>query len=84
LIGAGAFGRFCYDAYSQSDDVTVIVVADPDPEALNQIDTSQVRVVRDWRDLMADDRVEAVHLATPPYLRLEMGLAALAVRKSLI
>lgn len=82
LVGAGAFGRFCMDAYDRADDLEVVAVADPLPEALAQIHTPSARLDADWRTVVDDPRVEVVHLATPPYLRQEMVFAALEAGKS--
>lgn len=82
LIGAGAFGRFCLDAYRKSGDLTVLAVADQDAAALDKIDGSSIRLEREWRSLLRDDAIEVVHLATPPDQRAEMALAALAAGKS--
>lgn len=82
LIGAGAFGRFCLDAYQSSGDVAVVAVADPSLEALSQIRSPGIRRERDWHSLLANDVVEVIHLATPPDTRSEMALAALDARKS--
>lgn len=82
LVGAGAFGRFCIDAYAKSGDLRVVAVADPDAEALAQVRVQDLRLDRDWRPLVEDEGVEVVHVATPPYLRGEIVLAALEAGKS--
>jgi predicted dehydrogenase len=82
LIGAGAFGRFCIEAYVKSGDLEVVAVADPLPEALGLVKAPAARLESDWRAVVDDPRVEVVHLATPPYLRGEIVFAALRAGKS--
>lgn len=82
LVGAGAFGRFCIEAYGRSGDLQVVAVADPMPRALELVKAPSVRLESDWRAVMDDPQVEVVHLATPPYLRGQIVFAALQAGKS--
>lgn len=82
LIGAGAFGRFCIDAYLDAPDLHVVAAADPNPDALAGITSPTVRRQRDWRLLVADPEIEIIHVATPPFLRGDVILAALAAGRS--
>jgi predicted dehydrogenase len=84
LIGAGAFGRFCLNAYQGSDRVRVVAVVDSSDEALRLAApiAPQAQLLRDWRDLAAIDNVSAIHVATPPFLRAEIVDAMLSSGKS--
>lgn len=82
VIGAGAFGRFCIDSYRSSGDIDVLGVADPDTAALSLVEAPEARLLADWRVVMADDAVEVVHVATPPWLRSDVIDAALSAGKS--
>jgi predicted dehydrogenase len=82
LIGAGAFGRFCIEAYAKSGDLEVVAVADPMSAALAQVQSPSIRLESDWRAIVDDPEIEVVHLATPPYLRGEIVFAALEAGKS--
>jgi predicted dehydrogenase len=82
LVGAGAFGRFCIEAYGKSDDLNVVAVADPAPEARALVKAPFARVYSDWRDVVGDPEVEVIHLATPPCLRGDIVFAALRAGKS--
>jgi predicted dehydrogenase len=82
MVGAGAFGRFCIDAYGKSGDLDVVAVADPLATALAQVHAPSVRLETDWRRVVDDSRVEVLHLATPPYLREEVVHSALEAGKS--
>src|SRR5438128_952573 len=82
LVGAGALGRFCLNAYSRSGDLEVVAVADPDSEALSRVVAPGARLLTDWRELVDIEGLEVVHLATPPYLRREIVTGALESGKS--
>jgi predicted dehydrogenase len=72
LVGAGAFGRFCLDAYRRSGDILVVAVADPNPRVLSQIEDKDIRLESDWRVLLKENNIEATHIATPPFARGEL------------
>ncbi len=82
VIGAGAFGRYCIDAYRRSGDLRILAVADPDARARALVDSPGTQVVDRWQDAIAIDGVEVVHVATPPFLRAPVIDAAFAAGKS--
>jgi predicted dehydrogenase len=81
IVGAGAFARFCIDAYARSGDLRVMAVADPDPAALIRV-PPEIRRASDWRQIVDDESIEVVHLATPPFLRRDIATAAMGSGKS--
>jgi len=82
VVGAGAFGRFCIDAYSRTPDIHVVAAADPQIEALQLIRLPDVRLETDWHALVASPDIEVVHVATPPFLRAEIVAYAVSQGKS--
>ncbi|HLJ66621.1 MAG TPA: Gfo/Idh/MocA family oxidoreductase, partial [Chloroflexota bacterium] len=82
VVGAGGFGRFCIDAYQRARDLTVVAVADPSDSARAVVHAPGSRVEQDWRPLLDDDRIEVIHVATPPFLRESIIEAAFAAGKS--
>ncbi|GAC1467070.1 MAG: hypothetical protein PVSMB7_13220 [Chloroflexota bacterium] len=78
LVGAGAFGRFALDAYARSTDIIVDVVVDP--VATNPV--PGVRLERDLAYVLGNERIEALHLVTPPHVRAELAVPALLAGKS--
>lgn len=82
LIGAGAFGRFCVDAYQLASDIDVVAVADPDPTALSMVPGESLRRELDWMRVVEAPDIEAVHIVTPPHVRRPVVEAALAAGKS--
>ena len=77
LIGCGAFGLFCLDAYSKIDCVKAVAVADVRTEVAESFGRDfSVPAYGDPRELIADDSVQIVHIATPPSSHRELVLAA--------
>ena len=77
LIGCGAFGLFCLDAYSKMDCVKAAAVADVRTEVAESFGQDfSVPAYGDPRELIADDSVQIVHIATPPSSHRELVLAA--------
>jgi len=77
LIGCGAFGRFCLDAYSKIECVKPAAVADVRTEAAESFGQDfSVPAYGDPRELIADDSVQIVHIATPPSSHHQLVLSA--------
>ena len=77
LIGCGAFGLFCLDAYSKLDCVKIAAVADVRTEVAESFGQDfSVPAYGDPRELIADDSVQIVHIATPPSSHHELVIAA--------
>jgi predicted dehydrogenase len=85
LIGCGAFGEFCLEAYSSIDCVKAAAVADVRAEAAEAFGkTFSVPAYSDPADLIADDSVKIVHIATPPSSHYELVLAAAKAGKHIL
>ncbi|GAC1398547.1 MAG: hypothetical protein NVSMB52_12060 [Chloroflexota bacterium] len=82
IVGVGAFGRFCIRAYEQTGFLQVVAAADPDPRARGAMEGTRVTCSSDWRDIISNDEIEVVHVATPPFVRLDIVLTALKAGKS--
>ncbi len=84
LVGAGAFGVFCLDAFAVMREVRITAVADVDAGRTRSLADKYRAAAYDSLDmLLADTAVEVVALNTPPYLHAAQGLAALAAGKHL-
>ena len=82
LVGAGGFATFLAGATASLPNVAVRAVADSRPDAA--ADLARVhgaRVASSWRDLLDDDTVDAVVVATPPAGHAEIARAALEAGK---
>lgn len=82
VIGTGAFGRFCIDAYGQTEDLRVVAAADSDPDALHRVGGRDLHLHSDWQRLVDDPQIEVVHLAAPPHVRRDIVFASLRAGKS--
>lgn len=84
VIGLGAFGLFCLSSYAAVSDLHVTAVADASKEALSRVHNEYPDITSylDWHDMVADEGIEVVHIATPPSSRLAMIVAAAEEGKS--
>ena len=83
LIGPRGFGAFCTGAYHNAGVARVAAFAGRDPAVL-AITAAQYGVPHtylDWREMLHDPSVEAVHIVTPPDKHAEMAIASLRAGK---
>src|SRR5947199_2742719 len=78
VIGLGAFGRFCLEAYVTMPGMRVVAIADPDPDALaaGTALAPQAFAYADPGLLMGLPEVEVVAICAPPDRHLTLVLAA--------
>ena len=83
LIGPRGFGAFCTGAYHDAGVARVAAFAGRDPAALAAAAAqySVPHTYLDWREMLHDPAVEAVHIVTPPDKHAEMARAALQAGK---
>ena len=85
LVGCGAFGRFCLDAFSQMDEIRIAAVSDVRQEAADAFARAfGVPACNDPGELIARDDVAIVHVATPPSTHHELVLAAARAGKHVL
>ncbi len=83
LIGPRGFGAFCTGAYHDSGAARVVAFAGRDRAALGAA-AAQYGVPQtytDWREMLRDPAVEAVHIVTPPDKHVEMAIESLRAGK---
>jgi predicted dehydrogenase len=84
LVGAGAYGEFCLQAFALMTETAIIAIADTNFERAQQLaERYHARAYRQLDGLLADDAVEIVALNTPPVFHAPQGLAALNAGKHL-
>jgi len=92
LIGGGLMGREFASACARWVHLEplgvrprIVAVADTNPEVLRWYERLDPppRLVRDYREVLADERVEAVYVPVPHHLHEEICVAALAAGKHL-
>ncbi|HET6859060.1 MAG TPA: Gfo/Idh/MocA family oxidoreductase [Streptomyces sp.] len=82
LVGAGGFATFLAQAAASLPDVSLRTVADPRPGAASDLARAHgARVAGAWRDVLANDDVDAVVVATPPAGHAEIAKASLEAGK---
>lgn len=84
LVGAGAFGAFCLEAFAAMPEVRIVAVCDSAAERADELAALySAQSYHNLDALLADSAVEIVALNTPPYLHAEQGLAVLRAGKRL-
>ena len=83
LIGPRGFGAFCTGAYHEAGAARVVAFAGRDPSALAAAAKQHgvPRTYTDWREMLHDPGIEAIHIVTPPDKHAEMAIAALSAGK---
>jgi len=77
LIGCGAFGVFCMEAFGKMDEVRIAAVADVRAEAADRLARALgVPAFHDPAEMFACEEVTLVHIATPPASHYELVKAA--------
>jgi predicted dehydrogenase len=82
FVGAGGFASFLARSTASLPTVTLRAVADPRLHAAESLAQEHgARATASWRDLLADDGVDAVVVATPPADHAGIARAALEAGK---
>ena len=86
VIGLGAFGRFCLEAYVTMLGIRVVAIADPDPDALAVGITlaPQAFAYADPALLLGLPEVEVVTICASPDRHLGLVLAAVVAGKHIV
>lgn len=84
VIGCGEIGRLRASAVSRSG-AELVAVSDVDGRRAASVGSKYgAQVDRDWRTLLARDRIDAVIVSTPPSLHAEMCVEALEAGKHVL
>lgn len=81
IIGYGGFGRFLHNSWQKMDSVKITAVAD---EIVTRKPAPPVRFYNRWQDLVADDQVDIVSIATPPNTHAQIACGALQAGKNVL
>src|ERR1051325_9194220 len=86
MIGVGGRGSYLLTGVLEQPDAEVVALCDIKPDRLDKAATTARRdnpkTYTDWRQILDRKDVEAVYIATPPYLHSEMAVAALKSGKN--
>jgi predicted dehydrogenase len=84
LVGAGAFGRFCLDAFSKMRELRIVAVCDIDlPRAEEMAKLYGAAAYSSLEALLRNPEVQIVALNTPPHLHAKQGAMILEAGKHL-
>ena len=86
IIGTGEITRIMRPAFTGATESRVVAVADVNHQAARtEADAlGGAEAFADYRELLAHPEVQAVYIATPPFLHREMVLAAMAAGKHVL
>jgi len=84
LVGAGAFGQFCLEAFAAMPEVNIVAVADVDWERAQLLAAHHgAQASPSLEAMLENPSLQIVALNTPPYLHAEQGLQVLRAGKHL-
>lgn len=85
VIGVGNRGTSLLGEVMKQSTARVVALCDNKPDRLDKAATkaaaSNPRTTSDWHKIIDDKSIDAVYIATPPYLHVEMAIAALKAGK---
>lgn len=85
IIGVGNRGSFLLGSIVNQPNARMAMICDTKPDRLDQAATlaakSNPATTTDWRRILDRKDIDAVFIATPPYLHAEMAIAALKAGK---
>lgn len=86
VIGAGFIGRVHLEAIRRLGHIQIAALADPELEKAKQLgaEFSVGRVEADFREILADRSIDAVHVCTPNHLHFPVAKAALEAGKHVL
>lgn len=81
IIGYGGFGEFLHHWWNKLDGVTVVAISGSN---LDHSEDEEVVRYENWQDLLDNDEIDIVSVATPPSLHVEMACAAMRSNKHVL
>ncbi len=85
IIGAGNFAAFAADVFLTIKGIKIIAIADVNEMAGNKLAAElKATYYPDYMDLLADNSIDLVYIATPPFLHFEISKNALLAGKHVI
>lgn len=81
IIGYGGFGKFLHHWWDKLDNVAVTAITD----SANLLESNEkYQVYQNWEDLLKNDQIDIVSIATPPGFHAEMACAAMKAGKHVL
>lgn len=73
IIGYGGFGRFLHHWWDKMEGVNVLAISDN----RDYVGRSGLKHYKSYADLIADDEIDIISIATPPSLHVDVACAAM-------
>ncbi len=87
IIGAGVIANYMARVFTEGRGSVAVAVSDVNAEAAKKLTTAlggTQKYYADYHQLLADPEVDAVYIATPPFLHKPMTIAALRAGKHVL
>ncbi|RYE54595.1 MAG: Gfo/Idh/MocA family oxidoreductase, partial [Sphingobacteriales bacterium] len=81
IVGYGGFGRFLHHCWNKLDGVSVAAVSD---RSFHDDAVDGVIRYHDWQDLLENQDIDIVSIATPPAFHVEMACRAMRKNKHVL
>lgn len=81
IIGYGGFGKFLHHWWNKLDTVKVIAVSD---QSLKDCISDNMRYYNRWEDLICNEDIDIISIATPPSLHVEIACEAMRKNKHVL
>jgi predicted dehydrogenase len=81
MVGVGGFGGFCLDAFRALPELQVMAVSDVNETHATAVAQQYGSQACSFEELLADPRIDVVHITTPPAFHAAQTLAALRAGK---
>jgi len=81
IIGYGGFGRFLHHWWNALEGVEVVAISGTN---LEDAEPGDVKLYDNWEDLIENEDIDIVSIATPPSLHVEMACAAMRHNKHVL
>jgi predicted dehydrogenase len=81
IIGYGGFGKFLHHWWNKMEGVKVIAVSDG---SLEDEESGGLQQYKKWEDLISNDAIDIVSIATPPAFHVEIACAAMRANKHVL
>jgi len=81
IIGYGGFGRFLHQWWDKLENVQVSAISDG---SFDNQESGGLKYYKKWQDLLKDDQVDIVSIATPPAFHVEIACAAMRHNKHVL
>jgi predicted dehydrogenase len=81
IIGYGGFGKFLHHWWNQMEKVNVVAYSGG---SAKDIETQTITHYDSWKELLKDDTIDIVSIATPPSLHVEMACEAMRNNKHVL